>query len=371
MAEIYVVKTFDQIYTAQKQYLIGKTSSLNNFNDGGRLNTILEAVALVSSEMQEDFFQALKKAIPTSVYNGWDFSKKAGTVSAGKITFSRSSSALEVFSIPTGTGILLDGIKYFTIESGSIEIGNQNSLEILSTSEIVGELTNISVNSINTISGFGSFLNQPAGIESAINTTAFSGGTEEESESERVSRFRDYVTSLAKAPVSGIISGVLSVNGIKSVTVAENSPSDGWVSIYADDGTGNLSSAKQTEIENLIKGVEGDFENYPGYKAAGIYVQVLPPNILYVSIESTVVVIDSSALTNTEAENIAITAIQNYTNSLKLGESWIKSEVITAIQNADPGIYDAVISVPATDQVAATSSQLIKTNTITITVSRT
>lgn len=371
MSEIYTVKTFDQIYKSQKNYLIAKSSTLNNFNDGSRINTIIESTSLVVSETHEDFFQALKKAIPTSVFVGWGFSKKLGTKSVGKLLFSRSTVATEQYIIPIGTGVRLNGINYLTIESGSIEIGNQNSLQITAESSTTGENTDISINSINTLSGFGSFINQPTGVESATNPVAFTGGTEEEKESERTSRFRQYVNSLAKSPVSGIESGVLSIDGIKSVTVLENTPSDGWVSIYADDGTGNLSSSKQTEIENLIKGVESDFENYPGYKAAGIYIQVLAPTIFLIDIVATVTVIDNSDLTNIEAESISITAIQDYTNTLKLGDDWVKSEAVTAIQNSDPNIYDVVITTPSGDTVPITGSQLAKTNTINITVNRT
>lgn len=370
MAEIFTVKTFDQLHQSQKRYLVGKSSNLTNFNDGGRTNTIIEAVGLVNAETQEDFFRALKKAIPTAVFNGWEFNKKSGTKSVGKIVFSRSVAASEEYLIPIGTSILLNGIQYITIESGSIAIGQQSSAQITSESGVVGISTEISVNSIDTLSGFGSFINQPTGIESAINPVAFSGGTNEESESERTARFRDYVTSLAKSPISGIESGVKGIEGIKSVTVSDNDPQDGWVTIYADDGTGNLSSEKQTEIENVINGVKSDFANFPGYKAAGIYIQVLAPTILVINITATLSVIDDSTLTNTAAENLAITAIQNYTNALKLGNDWVKSEAVTATQNSDPAIYDMVISVPAGDVVSVSPSQLAKTNTINITVNR-
>lgn len=371
MAEIYTVKTFIQLYTAQKNYLIGKSSLLTNFNDGSRTNTIIEAVGLVASEMQEDFFKALKKSIPTSVYNGWGFTKLSGNKSVGKIVFSRSTVATEEYTIPIGTKIILNGIKYQTTEVGSIAIGQQNSSQISSESEIIGENTNISVNAIDTIAGFGSFINQPNGIESATNPVAFSGGTDEELDQDRIVRFRNYVNSLAKSPVSGILSAVESVEGIKSVTVLENYPSDGWVTIYADDGSGSLSAAKQDEIEDIVKGIEADFENYPGYKAAGIYIQVLAPVIYSIDITATVTVIDESTLTNTEAETLAITKLQDYTNSLKLGEDWVKSECVTAIQNSDPGIYDVVVSIPATDRVTIAGSELAKTGTISITVNRT
>jgi hypothetical protein len=370
MAEIYTVKTFDQLYQAQKKYLIGKSSTLNNFNDGSRLNTVIEANSLVISETQEDFFQALKSSIPAAVYNGWGFQKKDGSKASGKLVFSRSAVASEAYPIPIGTAIILNGIKYETIEAGSIEIGQQNSDQILAQSSTASINNNISVNAIDTLAGFGSFVNQPTGIESATNPVAFSGGTNEELESERVARFRNYVNSLAKAPKSGILSGVQSLQGIKSATVLDNYPSDGWVSIYADDGSGSLSLEKQEEIENIINGVETDFENYPGYKAAGIYIQVLAPTTYLIDIEADVTVLNSSVLTNAEIENLATTAIQNYTNTLQLGDDWVKSEAVTAVQNSNPDIYDIVISVPAADKVSIFASQLAKTNNIDIAVVR-
>jgi len=370
MAEIYSVKTFDQIYNAMKQYLIGKSSLLSNFNDGGRVNTILEAVGFVASSCQEDFFQALKKAIPVAVYEGWEYTKKVGYKSQGKLQFARTTNATEVYPIAVGTSIRLNNILYTTIEAGSIAIGAKISGEISSESERVGLDTNLSINAINTLSGLGSFINQPVGIQSCSNPVAFTGGTDTETDKERQARFRYYVRSLAKAPLSGILSGVRSIEGIKSATVLENTPSNGWLTVYADDGTGTLSETKRLEIVKIIEGDVNDFENYPGYKAAGIYVQVLAPSLLLIDIEASLLIKDASSLTNTEIELIAKTEIQNYTNTLRINQDWVKSEAITIVQNADDDIYDFTIEVPIADIVAVASGQLAKTNTITITVNR-
>lgn len=370
MSEIYTVKTFDQTYNAMKQYLVGKTSLLSNFNDGGRTNTILEAISFVITDTQTDFFKALKRAIPVAVYNGWDFPKKEGFASVGKMTFARSTNATEVYPIAVGTSIRLNNIIYKTIESGSIEIGTKVSSQISSESERIGEDTNIDINAIDTLSGYGSFVNQPIGIESCSNPVAFTGGTDEESEKERQARFRRYIRSLARASKSAIKEAVLTVEGIRSVVVLDNFPEDGWITIYADDGTGTLSTDKRTEIETLINGDEDDFENYPGYKAAGIYIQVLAPIILLIDIEATLLIKDESTLTNSQIDALAQTAIQDYTNTLKLNQDWVRSEAIAAVQNCDPDVYDFTIEDPLDDIISVSGGQLAKTNTIDITVYR-
>jgi len=369
MAAIYKPKTQDQIYTAMKNFLVAKSSSLNNFNDGSRLNTILESISQESAENQNDFYQALLKAIPISIYMGFNFNKNPGTKSSGKMTFRRATSAPQTYSIPIGTQILLNGIKYQTTVEGEITSGNTSSGEIVSQCEVVGASYDIPINSIDTLIGQGSFINQPNGIESCKNETAFTNGTDEESDSDRIQRFRTFINSLARSTNSGIFFALLSVDGIKSASVVEYDPSDGWIKIYADDGTGNLSAEKKAEIEKIIAGDKDDYTNFPGYKACGIHFTVTAPTIVQIDITGVIYVPTTSELSDAEFITMATTETQKYTNALKTGQDWIKSEVITAVQNMHVDIYDFKASLPA-DNVTISAGQLAKTNIITYTVVR-
>jgi uncharacterized phage protein gp47/JayE len=369
MSEIYTPKTQEQIYDALKRYLISVGSSFNNFNTGSRLAVLLEAISLVSSQTQNDVYQGLLKAIPVAIYSGFNFSKKAGIKSTGTLQFARTTNATQDYPIAIGTQIILNGIKFETIEAGSIPLGDTDSGEIAAQCSEKGTDGNINSNAINTLVGQGSFINQPEGTQSCTNPTAFTGGTEEESDADRLQRFMIYINSLARSTVKGILYATRSVEGIKSALVVENYPSDGWITVYADDGTGNLSSALQTEILKVIRGDLTDDENYPGYKAAGIYVQVLPPDVTLVDITGTVYIYDNSELLNTEFKNIATTALQKYTNTLNIGDDWIKSSANAEVRNSHVDIFNFIMSAPASD-ISIASNRLARTGTINLTISR-
>jgi phage-related baseplate assembly protein len=368
MAEFYVPKTQEQCYTALKNYLLGKGSTLNNFNDGSRLNTIIEAISLLSGENQNDFYQAFLAAIPVAIYNGFNFKRKAGNYSVGTLTFNRSVNALQDYSIPAGTAITLNGIQYVTTQIAYILTGSATSGAIAATCAIIGK-NDISVGAINTLTGLGSFINQPEGVESCINADAFVNGTNEESDADRLTRFQLYISSLSKSTVIGIYSAVASIDGVKSVNVIEYFPTDGWVTIYADDGTGTLSTALYNEIIKTVNGDITDPDNYPGCKAAGIHIQVLAPTITSISITAVLYALaTSTTLDNTFIIN-ATNLLEQYTNSLVVGADWIRNVAESKVIISSNDIYDFKISTPS-DNVAIAADRLAKTGTIVITVVR-
>ena len=366
---IYKPKTQDQIYTAMKNYLIANNSSLNNFNIGSRLSVMLEAISLVSGESQNDFYQGLLKAIPIAIYEGFDFPRNPGLQSSGTLQFSSNSPVSQDTPIPTGTQINLNGVLFQTTALGTILNGQMSSANVAAQCVQIGIAGNINLNAINTLSGQGSFINQPTGVDSCINNLAFTNGTDEESSADRIQRFRTYILSLVRSNIGGITAAVLGVSGIKSVSIVEYYPDDGWITIYADDGTGNLSSALQAQILQLIVGDENNLTDYPGYVACGIHVQVLPPIISQINVTATLYVNNSSSYANTQFVIIVENAIQQYTNSLKMGQNWIKSEIITLVMNSNSDINDFQITVPS-GNVTIASGILAKISTITLSVTR-
>jgi uncharacterized phage protein gp47/JayE len=368
MAVIYKPKDFEQIYNAMKQWLIGQGSSLNNFNEGARLSVLLEAISNVVADNNNDYYQALKVAILTSVYNSFGFPRKAGSQAAGKLEFKRATSATQDYSIEIGTKVVLDGINFETISAGNILTGNTSSGQIDAIASKIGEDGNIDVGAIDTLIGQGSFVTQPEGIESATNPVAFAGGTGQESDASRIERFNTFINSLARAQVSGLIAGTLTVEGIVSASVVENFPSNGWNTIYADDGSGILTAAKRAEIEKVINGDETDFENFPGYRAAGITVQVLAPVVQNENFTLDIKVLDSSLADPSELETTAQTTLETYVNTLRLGQDVILSEITKQIKNANSEIYDIEYTLP-TANITITSEKIARTGTVTVTSS--
>lgn len=367
--EIYRPKTFLQIFDAMRRYLIGQSSSLNNFNEGSRLSVLLEAISLIESQTHNDFYQGLKTGIPISVYEGFDFIRLPGIKSTGQLEFTRSSVDTEVHPIPIGTAIILNGIKFETIVYGEIAIGDLTSGQIDSQCSQVGADGNIGVNAIDTSIGQGTFVNQPGGIEAAANPVAFAGGTDEESDEERQARFRIYISALTRSSVNGLISGALSVTGVKSASVVESYPSAGWVTIYVDDGTGFLSPITKAEVEKVINGDPLDRANYPGYRAAGIQIQILAPNVYSFNVTVDIKILLSSLSDDAVLRDIAKTAIEQYINALRLGNDVIVSEISKRIKSAHEDIYDVDITLPISN-ISIPSDTVPRTNVVTVTSTR-
>jgi len=373
MALIYKVKSIEALYEQMKKFMIGKGSSITNFNVGSRIRTLLESVSTVLHKSQFDFSKAIKTAIPLAVFNGFEFERKGGIAATGKINFYRSGAAAADIDIPAGTAILLDGLTFETLVDGKILAGNTDSGGINSACSIEGTDGNISVNAIDTASGLGSFINQPLGVENAKNGvaaippdgTAFSGGEDEETDSERLARFRDYVSSLARSTPLGLLTGARSVDGVSSASIIESSPSAGWVTLYVDDGSGTLPAALKTEVEKVINGDPADSENYPGYRAAGIQVLILAPNVINVDVDMTIKILSGSLVTDSDLEDEVETEVTRYINSLGLGYDVTRAEMIKVAKNVHADIFDIVITLPASNVVVG-SNEVPRVNTFTI-----
>ena len=124
------------------------------------------------------------------------------------------------------------------------------------------------------------------------------------------------------------------------------------------------------EAQRIIDGDPLDRENYPGYRAAGTFVRVLPPTVYWQLIEGTVVLIEGYDSATVTAACAA--AIEQYVNSLSINGDVIYSELVNACMDV-PGVFDVAFTTP--DQTAANpnviigSGELARTSTAYITIS--
>lgn len=363
MTEIYRPKTYSQLFDAFKKYLVGESSTLTNFNKGSRNAVLAKALSLILSKTHNDFYQGLKRGLPVSVYKGFDFNKKPGIKSSGSIEFTSNEPSGSDYDIPIGTAVIINGIKFETTIAGQLLTGNSSSGNITAQASEIGESGNIAANSIDTLVGLGSFVSQPNGIDGAKNNVAFSGGSPEETDEERLERFNLYINSLARATVPGILTGTLSVAGIVSASVIENSPYRGYITIFADDGSGTITEALAAEIYRVINGDPTDKVNYPGYRGAGIKFRVLAPTVINQDVSVQIKILNTSNANPNTLKDIAQQAIENYINTLKLGEDIVVTEIIKVVKASDPEIYDCEVLIP-TINVTIQSDQIARTGTV-------
>jgi uncharacterized phage protein gp47/JayE len=110
--------------------------------------------------------------------------------------------------------------------------------------------------------------------------------------------------------------------------------------------------------QKIIDGDPNDRDNFPGYRAAGVYVEVDTPQVLLQNIQCTLTVKDG--YDQDEAKTAARQVIKDYVNNLPISGDFVRSELIKRIMGID-GIYDIDLDVPATnitildDQIARTT----------------
>ena len=435
MSEIIKVYTAEQLYELMKNKIISDNVGLTNFNEGSRIRSILEAVALVESATGFDYLDALRKSIRIALYDGFGFSRKPATYATGYLRFYRMPAltirytggtsctmtidgtrlitncsnpahnldinfttyttandivdyinlfgnysahlynncdstmlyhysnvdiynsrdvtnnqgfdimeqpANEVF-IPAGTIVTINNINIMTTLGGTIPLGSASGI-VLSQCGIAGSTGNISVNAIDTRNGKGVLTTAITGVEYVINDSAFTGGAEEESEDERLKRFQEFIRGLQGATISGITAAVLGIAGIRSCAVRDNYPQRGQITVVADDGTGGLSIEKRAEIIKVLYGDPLDFDTYPGYRAAGIMVNVTAPTVVPINVDITLYRIGTTSNENDILTKVK-TNVEDYINTRKLGQDVVLSEIIKRAKT-HPAVYDVVVNTP-------------------------
>lgn len=372
MAIIYVVKTPEQILEASKKYSLGLADPvLTNWNFGSRIRILVQTFATMASQIMSDFYISLKRAIAVSVYDGFGFEKKAGTKSYGQIIFSRDEIATEKIIILEGTSITLDGIEYSTIEEGSIEIGDTDSLAIDCQSVDSSSDANISIGAIDTASEKGFFAVKPQGVDSATNPIPFSGGTNEETDSERIDRFQKTAQGLTTSTELGLLSSALAVEGVASATIRESSPEAGVNTIYIDDGSGNAPQLLIDEVQKVIDGDRTNSDNYPGKRGAGIRTIITVPVIKNIDITIEVRILVGNFSDYTDLIDKIKNEVIRKINVLPLGYDATRSLIVKTVMNISGYIYDCIVVLPATN-LSAEENEVIRfdnnINTFTITV---
>lgn len=97
------------------------------------------------------------------------------------------------------------------------------------------------------------------------------------------------------------------------------------------------------EAQKVVDGDPGDYINYPGYRAFGVQVFVLPPNVLQQVVEGSLVIEDG--YDSTVVITTVTAAINRYINGLGVNGDVILSELIYQAQSVQ-GVFDVTFTSP-------------------------
>jgi uncharacterized phage protein gp47/JayE len=249
--------------------------------------------------------------------------RKQAAKATGTVTFSRSTPATSDIVIPAGTRVATadESVVFQTTEEVVLQQG-QTSVDAAIEAVEPGSQGNVAANTITKL------VDPISGIESVNNTSPTSGGSDAETDEELRYRAITYAPS-AKATVYSIKAALLQIEGVTDVNVEEDF---GECKVII-----TIAGGSDEVITNTIEDV----------RPAGIQVTWQRPTLITITVTVSVTKIASYDATTVKANVQA--AIDNYINSLPIGEDVVYSDLAKAILAAE-GVDD-INSLEATDGV--------------------
>lgn len=324
-------KNYNTILTEMKESAIAAGSGITDFNSGSNIMTIFEATARPMEQAYIDTRNGYTNNLRAIPYSVFDFKQKPGQKAAVDVVFIRNEALSSVSTIPSGTRVSNGSLVFITTAVATIGIGETTSNAVGASAEEVGLQYNVPENTITTIES-----NLSAEIVGVNNPAQAVGGTDAETQTQMLRRFKYYINGLQGSNKYGIMAGVLGVEGVRSVSIAEHFPPEGIYNftVYVDDGTGSLTPALKNQIEDLINGT--DTEENPGLKAAGTNCEVTAATKVDIAIELTATIY---RVEEARVQNDITVKLQEYINGLGIHENVVLSSIIVLLKQIS-GITD-------------------------------
>lgn len=369
----FQIKDFTSIVASMINHAKASTNRITDFNVGSVARTIFEASAVEIDELYQQIFIGLREAIQTAIYASFGFTRLAATAATNTITVSITPQAADV-TIPAGTRFSFAGgaTTYSSLADVTITIGNSSG-DVLVSADVAGVAGNIDAGQAFSAQP------SPTGFVSATNALAFTNGTEEETNEQLQDRFSGFIASISRGTLTSLDFGLRTVNltntagiiteRVTSVSLVEpyvDNPTNpvGWVQAYIHNGVSGASAELLARAVEVVHGYyDDDGVAIPGWKAAGVQVDIAAATALTVDVTGVITVLlgyDSATLiSEAEAE------ITEYLQGVEIGHPALFAEIISIVMALD-GVDNFVVSAPTAD-TASTATQKILPGTLTIT----
>jgi len=261
------------------------TTTVTDYTPGSNIRSIFETVSifieylqfLIEEVYRSFYIDSAKGADLDARVRDFGMDRKVGKNATGIIKFVRNTPATSTFVIASATefstqpDVFGNTITYsldsdVTFVSGSIEASG------FITCLISGINGNVASGKITNITS------AIPGVDLVTNPIACTDGASAESDSQLRTRVPVFLNGLKRANEDAIRDAILAVEGITLVKLQENSPSNGFITVYVSNESGQLSE----EQLNLVK------EAATNASAFGIQTNVVQPAIEYITTELTI-----------------------------------------------------------------------------------
>ena len=354
-------KNFNELISEMKDNAIAGGSGLTDFNQGSNIMNIFESVARPIEQAYIDTRNGYSNNLRAIPYSVFDFKQKSGQKASVSVVFTRNAALGSVSTIPVGTRVSNGSLVFITTELGTIASGQTTSNSIEATAEEVGLQYNLAANTITTIES-----SLTSEIVSVNNPYKATGGTDAETQTEMLRRFKYMINGLQGSNKYGIMAGVLGLEGVRSVGIEEHFPPKSNIynlTVYVDDGTGRLTDDLKNQCMDLVNG--DDTEQNPGLRAAGVNVDFQSAAIIEITIALTVTIYRVEVA---RVESDITTKLQEYINGLGIHENVVLSSIVVLIKQIS-GVTDVsgLTLNGTTDNINIGVNQIARFNSVTIT----
>lgn len=369
------LKHFEQITASMINWMASTQALASDFNVGSVTRTLLEATAMELEELYYRLFAGIHASIPEEAFLAFNFPPLSSSPATATVVFGRTAvDPSNDYLIPAGTLVsTADGIVFQTIANVTL-LRNTTSIPASVVAAVSGVSGNVAAGSIATLKS------AVVGVQTVSNAAAAMGGVDQESLDSQQIRFAQYVSSLARSPANGIVTGALTAQlhdvasgriterviqaNLIEPYVSDNTKPIGVCAVYIDNGSGTASVALVAQAQKIIDGyLDPVLGQVIGYRAAGVTITVSAVTALSQAVTATVT--PAPGATFNDVSSAAKVAIGSLFNGLTIGMTLRWSQLLAAIM-AVPGIQAATISVPAGD-VTCSVSQRIRLGSVTIT----
>jgi len=366
----WVTLVRNQVSTIQ-----GYAKVLVDLTVGSILRAVVEANAAVTIWLQGLIMQvlAITRAATSSGadLDSWvaDFgvTRLAAVAATGTVTFSRFTTTQQVVVPLTAVVQTADGTQQFNVVvdttnpaysatlGGYVIAAGVASVNVPVQAVVSGAAGNAVIGAVSTIVG------AISGVDTVTNTAAFTNGADAESDAALRTRFIAYVASLSKATKAAVGYAITSLQQGLSYSLVENqtyggATQMGYFFAVVDDGTGSPSSTLLSSASNAIDAVR------PLCSSFGVFA----PVVVNATVAMTAAIAAGYDPVATKA--LIVTALKNYINSLKLGQTLPYSRLAQVAYDASPGVTNitAVTLNGGTADLAATSLQVVKWSSVVV-----
>lgn len=303
----FQLKDFVSITASMINYAKATQDNITDFSVGGVARTMMEAPAIEIEELYQRIFAGIMEAIPTSIYRAFDFDIQEARPARGVVRVEFITPLTSRMVIPAGTvfASAITDVQYVSEAEAVGEVGF-NFIEVPVTASSSGSSGNVPAGGITEVRN----LMLPPGA--TITNDPLTSGKDEESDSERKVRFRDFILSLARGTLDAVRFAascgiVKDVDGVVIERVARIGISEdaGRVRIYVYGTSGLPSAALLADSQRIVDGYYlEDGTRVPGYRTTGVRVDVLPMVERGVDIDLRIRMMPGFDLTPDEQNNI-------------------------------------------------------------------